>query len=107
MNYAWFDNGKGRQIYRPVRVEGESKRSDLATPYFITDTLSDALYSGADGKQYTSKSALRESYKAANNPRGIDFIEVGNDTSFNPPKEIKTSDSGIDASLQKAIAQLS
>lgn len=105
--YAWFDNGKGRQVYRPVPVDTRAAKSDLATPYFTTDTLSEPLYSGADGKQYTSKSALRSSYKAANNPRGIEFLEVGNDTSFNPPKEIKTSDAGIDASLQKAIAQLS
>jgi len=81
--------------------------SALSSPYFVTDTLDSPLYSGADGKQYTSKAALRSSYKAANNPRGIDFIEVGNDTSFNPPKEIRTSDAGIDASLKKAIERLS
>lgn len=104
--YAWFDNGKGRQVYRPIPVDTHGAKSGLATPYFTTDTLSEALYSGADGKQYTSKAALRATYKANGNPRGVEFYEVGNDTSFAPPKEIKTSDSGIDASLQKAIAKL-
>lgn len=105
--YRWYDNGKGRSVYRPVPVETRKARSDLSTPYFISDTLDDALYSGADGKQYTSKSALRSSYKAANNPRGIEFTEVGNDINFAPPKEIEISDSAIDASIQKAIAQCS
>ena len=81
--------------------------SSLSSPYFVTDTLDTPLYSGADGKQYTSKSALRATYKASGNPRGVEFHEVGNDTSFTPPKEIKTSDAGIDNSIRKAISQLS
>lgn len=96
-----------KSIDEMVREHRAKMRGDLSAPYVSTDTLPDALYSGADGKQYTSKSALRSSYKAANNPRGIDFHEVGNDTSFTPPKEIKTSDAGIDSSIRKAISQLS
>lgn len=70
-----------------------SARSSLPAPYFICDTQ-DPLQSMADGKLYDSKSAMRASYKAENNPHGVDFIEVGNmDTAtFNPPKRDRAGD---------------
>jgi hypothetical protein len=33
----------------------------------------------ADGKWYTSKSAMRRSYRASGNPQGLNYDEVGND----------------------------
>lgn len=67
---------------------GPKARSDaFPVPYFICDTM-DELQSMADGKHYSSKSAMRASYKAENNPHGVDFIEVGNQNTatFTPPK---------------------
>lgn len=42
----------------------------------------------ADGKFYDDPTSLRATYKAANNPHGVDFLEVGNEdmTKFTPPK---------------------
>lgn len=33
----------------------------------------------ADGKFYTSKAALSRSARAAHNPHGVDFVELGNE----------------------------
>lgn len=33
----------------------------------------------ADGQFYTSKTALRRTYRADGNPQGVDYVEVGND----------------------------
>jgi len=102
----WYTLENGRQVYRSVPKPAAS-RSDLPIPYVISDTLDSALYSGADGKQYTSKAALRATYKASGNPRGIEFTEVGNEITLPQPSEIKTSDKGIDESLHRAIQALS
>lgn len=42
----------------------------------------------ADGKFYHDAASLRATYKASNNPHGVDFVEVGNEdiTRFTPPK---------------------
>ena len=54
------------------------------------------LRSMADGKIYTSKAAMRESYRAANNPEGKEFVEVGNEMDYvNPvhkPLEVRKED---------------
>lgn len=64
-------------------------RSAFPVPHFVCDTQ-DALQSQADGKWYTSKSAMRASYKADNNPHGVNFTEVGNEdlTRFTPPPKL-------------------
>lgn len=76
--YAWYDNGKGRQVYRPVIKESTAERSNFPSPRLNLDTI-DATLSHADGKEYTSKAALRATYKAENNPQGYDYIELGTD----------------------------
>lgn len=68
------------------------------------------LVSMADGKTYTSKAAMRESYKAANNPRGQDFIEVGDqkeylDPTSRPPLAPKKEDFLV--AVEKAEAAIS
>ena len=59
-----------------------SKRSHLARPYFISDTL-DAVQSMVSGRMYESKSQLRAEYRAA----GV--VEVGNER-IRPNREIET-----------------
>lgn len=102
----WITLENGRQVYRSVR-SAPSARSDLACPYFHSDTLDQPLQSGADGNFYTSRAALRATYRADGNPRGIEFTEVGNDMAPVRQGPVETSDKGIDESIQKAISQLS
>lgn len=64
----WFDADNW-----PVECLPKSKaRSSLPAPMVIADTM-DPLKSMLDGKMYTSKRALRETYRAA----GV--TEVGNE----------------------------
>ncbi|OUJ13824.1 hypothetical protein [Acetobacter okinawensis] len=77
VEYAWFDDGRGRATYRRVPSE-RAARSDLPCPMLITDTI-DETQSMADGQFYTSKRALRRTYRADGNPQGKEYIEVGND----------------------------
>lgn len=102
----WFTLPNGRQVYRSVR-SAPSARSDLPAPYFISDTLDQPLQSAADGNFYTSKAALRATYRADGNPQGVHYTEVGNDINSIPERPVETSEKGIDESIQKAIAQLS
>lgn len=78
MAYRWYDLGNGRQVYRRVRDEIPSARSDLPTPMLIRD-FSEPVQSCADGKWYTSKRDLAASHRASGNPHGVDFIEIGNE----------------------------
>ena len=68
-----WDESRGQIVaaedYQPLPV----KRSSLAMPMIAFDTIEGGVQSMVDGKTYTSKSALRRSYKAA----GV--VEVGND----------------------------
>lgn len=84
--YRWYSNGKGRSVYRPVPVE-RGERSALPCPAISLDTIEPTI-SQADGKEYTSKAALRATYRAENNPQGINYIEIGNEPlpSFTPPR---------------------
>lgn len=86
VEYRWYSNGKGRSVYRPVPVE-RGERSNLPCPAISLDKIEPTI-SQADGKEYTSKSALRATYRAENNPQGINYIEIGNEPlpSFTPPK---------------------
>jgi hypothetical protein len=77
------------------------QRSDLPMPMLMLDTMEGGVESQVDGKIYTSKSALRRSYKAA----GV--IEVGNDPARNrkfkrPPIDRRA----IKTSLEKAEARV-
>lgn len=81
------------------------ERSDLSAPVVIGDSQ-EPLKSMADGKVYESKSAMRRSYRAENNPVGVDFIEVGNDPArFKAKPKPKVDGAAIEASLGKSISR--
>lgn len=84
-------------------VEAPSKRSDLSAPMVISDTM-EPVRSMADGKEYSSKSALRATYKPSGNPNGISYAEVGNETVAHTAKP-KTDTKGINDALNKAVAR--
>lgn len=84
---AWFDLGNGRKVFRTVPERNE-KRSSLPMPMIKRDEIAPTK-SMADGKEYTSLSGLRRTYRAENNPHGVAFTEVGNENiaTFTPPKK--------------------
>lgn len=92
MAYAWFDAGNGRQVYRRI-PEARPERSNLPCPGII-GAFSRPMQSMADGKWYDTPRELEASYKAANNPHGVDFVCVGNEdiTKFTPPKRDRKAD---------------
>lgn len=63
-------------------VEPFNRNAPITRPMIMRGDDTEPLQSAADGKWYTSKAAMRESYKASNNPRGITFEEVGNDARY-------------------------
>lgn len=73
----WYTLDNGRQVYRAV-PKPIATRSSLPCPHLVLDTIEPTI-SQADGKEYTSKSALRATYRADGNPQGVNYIEVGNE----------------------------
>jgi len=66
-------------------IQPWSRNAPPVLPRIDTGDDQEPLRSMADGKLYTSKAKMRESYRAANNPRGVDFIEVGDDREYISP----------------------
>lgn len=61
-------------------------RSGFPAPRIIKD-FDEPVQSMADGKWYTNKAALAATYKPSGNPRGEEFVELGNeDISFKAPE---------------------
>jgi len=78
-------------------------------PRIYTGDETEPLRSMVDGKMYTSKAAMRESYRAQNNPRGTEFVEVGDDAGYLNPvhKPLEADKTDIAAALDKAEAAVS
>jgi hypothetical protein len=72
-------------------------RSALAGPAIISDGI--ALRSMVDGRIYTSKAALRRSYRE----RG--YVEVGNEA-LTPPARTRVDRSSIRAAVRSAARQV-
>lgn len=102
--YAWFDAGNGRQVYRRI-VEPSRSRSSLPCPMLITDSI-EPTQSMADGQTYTSKAALRRTYRADGNPQGKEYVEVGNDQTPREQKSgvVKRDQQAIRNTAERAIA---
>lgn len=70
-------------------VEARAKSDTIPVPFFISDTI-EPLVSMADGRTYSSKSALRSTYKASGNPDGVNYVEVGNEPIREDPRQQST-----------------
>ena len=82
-----------------------NKRSHLAAPSFVGDAI-EPTQSMVDGKYYTSKSALRSTYKPSGNKEGTRYIEVGNDPSVTrPTPKLKPDRAAIRAAVRKAASR--
>lgn len=102
--YIYSNGGlveKDTGIFHPFDPNGP-----VAMPRIMRGDDQPPTVSFADGKTYTSKAAMRESYKASNNPQGIDYVEVGDDPSIlNPVVKPKTaSKADIAIAVEKAEA---
>lgn len=96
--YAWFEIGDGRQVFRKVD-DRQPARSNLPMPMLTRDQM-DPVQSQLDGKLYDSKSALRRTYKQA----GV--VEVGNDPArFKTPSKPKPDETAVRRTIEKAIAR--
>lgn len=97
--YAWFDNGRGRQVYRPVPTARPAK-SDLACPMIAGDTM-EATQHPCDGRFYTSKARFRSETKAHG------CVEMGNDPArLRMQDKPKPDRQAIRDTLQQARARL-
>lgn len=78
--YVFADGGlinKETGVFEPF-----DRNAPVKLPRISTSDEQEATLSMADGKMYTSKAAMRESYKATHNPQGVNYVEVGNDQSY-------------------------
>jgi len=78
MTYAWFDMGDGRKVYRKV-AESRGPRSHLACPQIVRP-FAEPVQSMADGKWYSNPRDLENTYKASGNPKGEEYVALGNET---------------------------
>lgn len=76
---VWVEIGPGRKrlvdLNRPEPIP--PARSDFPAPYIRRDSIDPCL--GADGKMHDSLASYRRSLRADGNPRGENFIELGNE----------------------------
>ncbi|WP_184805189.1 hypothetical protein [Rhizobium leucaenae] len=82
--------------------------SDLPAPNYVSDTI-EPTQSMVDGQFYTSKAAIRSTYKPSGNKEGKRFEEVGNDASIMRPKprqKPKPDRLAIKAAVGKAFSQV-
>src|SRR5690349_9941768 len=59
-----------------------------------------------DGKYYTSKAAMRATYKPSGNAEGASFAEVGNDPAmFRRPSKPKPDRAAVKATVNRAFSR--
>lgn len=86
-------------------IDPAPQRSSLPSPMLIRDEM-DPVQSMADGKIYTSKHAIRQTYKPSGNPQGNSYLEVGDDKArFAPPPKPKPDVVGVKTAIEKAKAR--
>ena len=96
-----LDESIGKLVPADEYQRPQGKRSNLPMPMVCFDTIEGGVESMVDGKIYTSKSALRRSYKAA----GV--VEVGNDPQrFAKKQRPKIDRRQVKESLEKAAAKV-
>ena len=86
-------------------VPAFNKRSLLGMPMLIGDEMSPTK-NMVDGKYYTSKAAMRATYRPSGNAEGASFAEVGNDPGmFRPPSKPKPDRAAIKATVGRAFSR--
>lgn len=106
--YVFVDGGLVNK--RTGEFEPFKRNAPISMPMIMRGDETEPLQSAADGKWYTSKAAMRESYKASNNPRGIAFEEVGDDSRYlsgEAPDRDMGSKEDVAVAVEKAEAAIS
>lgn len=88
-------------------VEPFRRDGPVCRPQIMRGDDQEPLVSMADGKTYTSKALMRESYKAKNNPKGVDYDEVGTEPLNINRAPLKQTREEVVASVEKAEAAIS
>lgn len=103
--YRWTPSGL--QDQHTGHIEPFSYDAPPCLPRIDTSDDHEAIMSYADGKMYTSKAAMRQSYRANGNPQGVEYAEVGTDQSHKKPAPKKKADpDAIKSSVERAVADL-
>lgn len=63
-------------------IEPFNRNAPIKMPRINTSDEQPPTMSMADGNYYTSKAAMRETYKPGGNPQGATFVEIGDDQSY-------------------------
>lgn len=104
--YRWTPQGMENQSTGDI--EPFNYDAPPCLPRIDTSDEQPPLVSMADGKTYTSKAAMRESYKPGGNPQGATFVEVGDDQSYKKQasERRKPKDGVITDAVDRAFADL-
>ena len=81
--------------------------SELPAPRVIGDTI-ELTQSMVDGQYYTSKAAIRATYKPSGNQEGTRYVALGNDSSVTAPKPFvkpKPDCKEVRKSIEKAFSR--
>lgn len=89
-------------------VEPFNRDAPVCLPRIHLGDEQEPTLSMADGKYYTSKAKMRESYKPGGNPQGATFVEVGDDQSYKKmaQQKRKPDDNVITDAVDRAFADL-
>lgn len=104
---VWVEISPGRKRLvdmnkpRPTPVA----KSDFPCPAIHTGAFSTPLQSMADGKFYDNKHALYKTYKAENNPQGVDYEVVGDKEiePYSPPSKTREQNEDTDRAIARAL----
>ena len=96
--YAWIKLESGRERYCRVNREPPPKRGNHPAPRIASDNTE--VVSQVDGRTYTSKAALRQSY------RDKGYVEVGNEDATKHTKAPPRDTSGIKEAVGKAMSRV-
>lgn len=102
--YIYTPNGL--QNTSTGEIEPWNRDAPPVLPRIDTSDDQEPLVSMADGQTYTSKAKMRESYKAANNPQGVNYVEVGHQTRNANPVKRKPDRAAIKDAVQRAESTL-
>lgn len=85
-----------------------NRNAPIKMPRINTSDEQAPTMSMADGKMYTSKAAMRESYKPGGNPQGATFVEIGDDQSYKKQAQAnrKPDENLIREATERAFADL-
>lgn len=104
--YTFADGGlidKATGLFEPF-----DRSAPVKLPRIYTGDEQEPIMSMADGKMYTSKAKMRESYKPGGNPQGATFVEIGDDQSYKKQAQAnrKPDENMIREATERAFADL-